>query len=59
LTADDPRFSVALQRRIDEMRRLLAAMGPESTAMALRALREAFPDIPLDERVRALSEVHH
>jgi hypothetical protein len=59
LTADDPRFSAALQERIAKMRRLLAAMEPESTAALLRALRQVFPDIPLDERVRAMSDVRH
>jgi len=45
-----------LDRRIDEMRELLAAMRPASTASALKALRESFPDIPLDKRVRVLAE---
>jgi hypothetical protein len=45
-----------LDRRISEMRELLAVMRPTSTATALKALRDSFPDIPLDERVRVLTE---
>lgn len=49
----------ALDQRIAEMRRLLAAMKPASTASQLQALRDAFPDVPLKQRVRVLSEVSH
>ncbi|HZP21619.1 MAG TPA: hypothetical protein VFB16_15605 [Bauldia sp.] len=59
VSADDPRFARALDARIGEMRRLLAAMGPTSAANALRALRTAFPEVPLDQRVRVLGEVLH
>ncbi len=59
LTADDPRFARALDGRIGEMRRLLAAMAPTTTARALKALRDAFPEVPLDQRVRVLGEVLH
>jgi hypothetical protein len=52
-------YSPVLDRRIAEMRRLLAAMQPASTASQLQALRDAFPDVPLDQRVRVLSEVSH
>lgn len=45
-----------LDQRIAEMRELLAMMRPTSTAGALRVLRDSFPDIPLDQRVRAISE---
>ncbi len=55
----DAAFGLLLDRRIAEMRRLLAAMRPDSTAAALRTLRDAFPDIPLDERIRALSATRH
>jgi hypothetical protein len=54
LTADDPRFTTVLDRRIGEMRTLLNEMEPASPAIALRALREAFPDVPLEERVKAI-----
>ena len=52
-------FAATLDQRIAEMRRMLAAMKPGSTAGALRALRDAFPDIPLDERIRALTATRH
>ena len=59
LTADDPLFDVVLDLRIAEMHRLLDAMAPASTTSALNSLREAFPDAPLEERVRALSRTSH
>jgi hypothetical protein len=55
----DPVVSAILDQRIAAMRRLLAAMEPASTASALRVLRQAFPDVPLDARVRALGEARH
>lgn len=57
ITADDPRFVTALDERISEMRRMLEAMSPGSTRLALNALRDAYPDTSLDERVQALSKV--
>jgi hypothetical protein len=48
-----------LDRRIAEMRRLLADMEPGSAASALRVLRDAFPEASLEERVRALTAVRH
>ena len=56
MTADDPIFVAALDHRIAEMRRLLKAMAPGSTTLALNALRDAYPDTSLDERVQALSK---
>jgi hypothetical protein len=54
LTVDDPRFAATIERRIGEMRHLLEAMKqPVSPTIALRTLREAFPDSPLEERVKA------
>ena len=49
----------APDNRMADMRRLIAAIRPPTTAAALRSLREAFPDIPLSERVRALDKVRH
>jgi len=57
MTADDPIFVAALDHRIAEMQRLLKAMAPGSTTLALNTLRDAYPDASLDERVRALSKV--
>ena len=48
-----------LDRRIADMRRLLAGMEPGTAASALRALRDAFPEASLEERVRALTTVRH
>ena len=42
------------------MRRMLADMRPgSSAASALRVLRDAFPEAPLEERVRALTATRH
>jgi alkylation response protein AidB-like acyl-CoA dehydrogenase len=55
-TADvAPGYDPALERRIAEMRALLEAMRPASSAEALRVLRARFPENPLDERVTAAS----
>jgi hypothetical protein len=59
IRADDPRFVDVLDLRIAAMRRLLRAMTPESPSAALTALRGAFPEAPLAERVRALSDMPH
>ncbi|MEO8667438.1 MAG: hypothetical protein ABI399_02915 [Bauldia sp.] len=59
ITVDDPRFTAVLDRRIGEMRHLLDAMEPTSPAVALRTLRDAFPEAPLDERVRAMTFARH
>ncbi len=51
-----PRFRAAtLDERIVEMRRMLATMKHASASDTLRLLRERFPDIPLRERIRAIS----
>mgnify|MGYP001116983845 FL=1 len=55
LAADDPRFVAALDLQIAQMRRLLDLMAPASGAGALRAVREAFPEMPLVERARAVA----
>jgi hypothetical protein len=52
-------LSAILDRRIAEMRRMLAVMKPGSAASALRVLRDAFPEASLEERVRALTAVRH
>ncbi len=58
---DEPRTGLAadLDRRIAEMRELLAVMKPPSTASALQVLRHSFPDIPLAHRVRVVAEARH
>ena len=48
----------SLDRRIAQMRRLLAAMKPCAAADGLRMLRERFPDVPLSERVQVFSGRH-
>ena len=52
-------LSLALDRRIVEMRMMLSLMRPTTTASALQALRDAFPDVPLVERLRILAETRH
>jgi hypothetical protein len=41
------------------MRQMLVEMRAVDTAGALRALRDAYPDVPLAERVHALAAVRH
>ena len=50
-----PSYDEELERRIAGMRAFLLALEPDSDAEALRLLREAFPDLPLAERVKACS----
>ena len=59
LSADELELSNLLDRRIADMRRMLADMQPGSAASALRVLREAFPEASLEERVRALTATRH
>ena len=59
ITVDDPAFTAALDRRIAEMRLLLNRMETASPAVALRTLRDAFPEAPLEERVRAIKATRH
>jgi hypothetical protein len=58
-SAQDLELSNILDRRIAAMRRMLADMQPGSAASALRALRDAFPEASLEERVRALTATRH
>jgi hypothetical protein len=59
LASDDPQFKSALNQRIAEMRLMLDALAVGSPAEALKALREAFPEASLDERVRAVISSRH
>ena len=59
LRPDEVELSAMLDRRIAEMRELLAGMEPGTAASALRVLRDAFPEASLEERVRALTAVRH
>jgi len=59
LSAEELELSNMLDRRIADMRRMLANMEPGSAASALRVLREAFPEASLEERVRALTATRH
>ncbi|TBW40880.1 hypothetical protein EYW49_01635 [Siculibacillus lacustris] len=52
---DPAQFSPVLESRIVAMRALLGRMRPQSDAEALQALRSAFPDASLADRVAALS----
>jgi hypothetical protein len=59
ISVDDPAFSAALDRQIAEMRFLLGQMQTDSPAVALKTLREAFPEVPLEARVRAMTATRH
>ena len=59
LSAEELELSNMLDRRIADMRRMLANMEPGSAASALRVLRDAFPEASLEERVRALTATRH
>jgi hypothetical protein len=52
-------LSTMADGRVAQMRQMLADMQPGSTASALRALRDAFPEASLEERVRALTATRH
>ncbi len=41
-------------RRLGEMRAMLARLAPQSASEALRLLRNAYPDAPLSLRVAAV-----
>jgi hypothetical protein len=58
-SSEDIDVTAILDRRVAEMRRMVAAMEPGSAASALRVLRDAFPEAPLAERVRALIAGRH
>jgi hypothetical protein len=49
-----PDHGAELDQQIARMREMLKLMAPGSGAMALGAMRKAFPDAPLSDRVRAL-----
>lgn len=57
--AGDRQLGDTADARIIEMRRFLDRMSQLSAAEALSALRDAFPDATLDERVRALKYSRH
>ncbi len=59
LSAEELELSTILDRRIAEMRQMLAETQPGSAASALRVLRDAFPEASLEERVRALTATRH
>ena len=44
-----------IDRQVTRLRELLEMIGPETGSSALGAMRKAAPNIPLAERVKALS----
>jgi hypothetical protein len=48
-------YQADFEARLRDMRRLLEAMRPDTDAMALKALRDHFPDAALAERIAAVS----
>lgn len=59
VVTDAVHFETTIEGRIVDMRRLLGELSELSDADALRALRDAFPETTLAERVRALRASHH
>ena len=51
---DQEPYHAELDEQIVRMREMLRLMAPGTGAMALGAMRKAFPDAPLSDRVRAL-----
>ena len=51
---DQEPYRAELDEQIARMREMLTLMAPGTGATALGAMREAFPDVPLSDRVRAL-----
>ena len=51
---DQEPYRAELDEQIARMREMLKLMAPGTGAMALGAIRRAFPDAPLSDRVRAL-----
>ena len=56
MTADDLAHEAELNEQIVRMREMLRLMAPETGAVALGAIRKAFPDVPLAKRVLALRD---
>ena len=55
-SADQPAPDAELDEQIARMREMLKLMSPGTGATALGAMRKAFPDRPLRERVQALKD---
>ncbi len=53
-SADLTAHEAELDEQIARMRKMLKLMAPGSGATALDAMRKAFPDVPLSQRVQAL-----
>ena len=53
-SAEQEPYHAELDQQIARMREMLKLMAPGTGAMALGAMRKAFPNVPLSERVRAL-----
>lgn len=52
---DEPRYEDNLEAQITRLRLILKHMAPETGAQALGAMRAAAPNLPLAERVKALT----
>ena len=55
-TAENEKVSEEIDAQIKRLRQILLLMAPETGSMALGAIREAAPDMPLADRVRLLTE---
>jgi hypothetical protein len=56
---DGPALDAVIEHRIGEMHEMLNRMAPMSASVALKTLRDAFPEVSLAQRVKALSGRHH
>lgn len=54
-TQEDLEADREIDRQVARLRELLAMIGPETGSSALGAMRKAAPDVPLADRVKALS----
>ena len=57
LTADDPRFNIELNLRIESMRALHDAMASSSAETGFETGHSAFHGMAIDEQVRALTNL--
>ncbi len=56
---EGPCFDQILEHRIEAMHDLLDRMAPVSASVALKTLRDTFPEASLAQRVQALSVRRH
>lgn len=55
----DPDYHPSVEDQVERLRDILKLMAPESGTAALGAMRKAAPQLPLAERIKALSAYRH